>query len=343
MASNVKFCSVCGTPVVGETPVSQDSIPLNSFENNALQQNVNNQEINVNSNNNVVSDDVNNQVNITSTNNNQVSNSTGIDANSSFSQVTVNNQIPANNQVEKSVNQGEIKKNNKINVVVIIIVSIVAFVGLIVILALTGGIKFKATITANGTTKQFGGTTTSVVNPIQEENEPITTKVIDNTTSNDNGSFNVFDKIKLLDFNTVTTYDQVVSLFGIPGVKDETTTLNKYKWVQDDKTSIDITFYVSTSDPKYNKINNVSIEYDRDILRNPNVNLSSAVDVVNKVKSQTPVYYSEIANSFGTEGTLVELSSISRKYIWVNENGGYVIATFNQETAQCTYIFAIVK
>lgn len=340
ISEDAKFCNACGAPVQSVEPVNVSQNPSPNEAVNASQ-NVNNLEINSGVEENAP---INNSVNVNNVEvNTQPINNEEVSLNQNLN--NNNSNMVQNNSVNNINNQ---KKSNKTPLIIAIVV-IVIFIGLIVVLALTGGIKFNATITANGTTKQFnaGDRTKESTPAIEDKKENDVNKEESSNSSTSIseipvGNINVFDKIKLLDLDTIKTYEQVVSLFGASGVKDETTTLNKYKWTQDDKTSLDISFYVSEYSPDSGSILSASITYERDDLKDDLVNLSEAATLANTVQAQTPVYYDEIVRSFGTEGVLIELSSTSREYIWVNNMGGYVTARFDSKTNQCRYFFGRV-
>lgn len=334
-----KFCAVCGAEVGGNVNSLNQNVPPmdnGNVVNETANQNgtLNNVEANFSNDNIDKTSQPNNELN------NQIQPNPTFDVNQPVMQTTSGeNVMNENNQVLPQQTSNTTKSGINKTGLIVVIVAVVIVVGLILVLALTGGIKFQATITSNGTTKQLINNKTT--ESLEDDNKR-TTQSTTNSISN-SGGFNVFEKIKQIDLNTIKSYEQVVSIMGVEGVKDETTTLNKYVWTQDDKTNMEINFYVSDTNLDYKSITNVNINYDRDSLKNANVDLSEAMTIVNTINAQTPVYYNEIVSSFGVEGTLVELSSYSREYVWVNENGGYVTARFNQDTAQCTYIFAIVK
>lgn len=109
---------------------------------------------------------------------------------------------------------------------------------------------------------------------------------------------------------------------------------NKYEWVFNDEISLYATYY-STDNPT------VTVDYyDKDIMSNK-VDLSDLDTLKKKVKEG--MNYSEFKQHLGNvEGVLIEKSKYTKKYIWMDHDGGYVKGTFNTKN-ECTYFSGVTK
>jgi hypothetical protein len=76
--------------------------------------------------------------------------------------------------------------------------------------------------------------------------------------------------------------------------------------------------------------------YNKDEISNKKVNLSKIEELKSKVN--LGITYDEFKEEIGgIDGTLIEKSELSNKYIWVSKKGGSVIATFKTSDNVCSF------
>jgi len=145
------------------------------------------------------------------------------------------------------------------------------------------------------------------------------------------GNCKVFDCIKKLD--TKNTLEDVNKVMGFEGEKErEGSGYTTYKWVinEDKNEAVEATFYSTST--------TVSITFSDDDIKNPKVDFSKFDEIKKAMNNRETVTYDDVKAKFNAEGTLIEKSSFSTKYRWVNEKGGYMNASFGSETGKCTMI-----
>ena len=129
--------------------------------------------------------------------------------------------------------------------------------------------------------------------------------------------------------NTVAEANEIIGFEGV--LVDEK--YNKYEWEFNDSSSLTITYYSSDK-------GTIKIEYDEKDLANDKVDFSKYKEISDKVK--TGVSYDEIVAAFGTEGIIIEKSSLSTRYTWVKSDGSYLNASINSK-GNCTLLNGRVK
>ena len=96
-------------------------------------------------------------------------------------------------------------------------------------------------------------------------------------------------------------------------------------------------------DRKYNRLTKeVTIDYDRDSLANSKVNFSRYSEL--KPKINEGISYNDFISYIGgVEGTVIEKSSYSTKYVWVSSDGSYLNGTFSSSSGKCTFASGMIK
>ena len=109
---------------------------------------------------------------------------------------------------------------------------------------------------------------------------------------------------------------------------------DKYYWKITDDSGLEISY---GSDNK----RKIRIDYNRDILANRNVDFSKYNEIIYLMESGESLTYDEFVSKIGNvEGTLIEKSQISNKYVWVDSFGEYITAKFSIITNKCTSVSA---
>ena len=146
------------------------------------------------------------------------------------------------------------------------------------------------------------------------------------------GNCRVFDCIKRLDIdNNLDTINKVMGFNG-ELVKEEKN-YKIYKWVTNEKKneSLQAVFY--------SKNTSISITFTDKDIKDKNIDFSQYEEIKRALNNREIVRYSDIKNKFKSEGVLTEKTMYTNKYKWVNKDGKYINATFNNSTNACTMIF----
>ena len=152
--------------------------------------------------------------------------------------------------------------------------------------------------------------------------------------ANSKGKCQILDCINVISVNA--TYEEANEAIGFEGeLEREGDGWKTYKWELNDDENVEITFYSTSCSIKINfpdkKIQNSKVDFSR---------YSEISSAMNKGEN---VSYEVMKEKFGgVEGTLIEKSSGSLKYEWVNAQGGYINANFNEAKTRCSFIFGRV-
>ena len=145
------------------------------------------------------------------------------------------------------------------------------------------------------------------------------------------GNCNVFECIKKLDIKD--DLDKVNSVMGFEGEKvREGSGYTTYKWVvdKDKDESVEATFYTSST--------SITINFKDDAIKNSKVDFSKYQEIKTAMNNKETVKYEDIKSKFKADGVLIEKTSFSTKYRWVNSEGRYLNATFGNSTGACSMI-----
>lgn len=127
------------------------------------------------------------------------------------------------------------------------------------------------------------------------------------------------------------TVEEVNEIIGIEGVlTDEEHNFYEYDFGDDKK--ITLKFYSSND-------STIVVDYDKKDLKNNKVTLENLSDL--KARINNGISYEEFKKDVGgVDGTLIEKSNLSNKYVWVTKNEGYVTASFSNSGSRkgmCTF------
>jgi len=134
--------------------------------------------------------------------------------------------------------------------------------------------------------------------------------------------------------NPENTVEQINSIIGFEGeLIDEK--YNIYYWELSEETGVKMAYYSSAK-------GTVTIDYDRDALANSKVNFSRYSEL--KPKINEGISYNDFISYIGgVEGTVIEKSSYSTKYVWVSSDGSYLNGTFSSSSGKCTFASGMIK
>lgn len=124
------------------------------------------------------------------------------------------------------------------------------------------------------------------------------------------------------------TVEEVNKIVGVDGVlTDEKYNIYEYDLGNDEK--ITLKYYSG-------KKATIVADYEEDDLADKKVDLSKLQDL--KAKVSSGISYDDFKKEIGNvDGTLVEKSDISNKYVWVSKKGGSVKATFRTSDNLCSF------
>lgn len=162
-----------------------------------------------------------------------------------------------------------------------------------------------------------------------ESNNESSSQESNSSAKEDLKVFDYMDKIE-----PENTVEEINAIVGSEGeLVDEQ--YNKYSWKITEDTTLTATYYSS-------KTATITIAIDDDLLEDDNTDLSSASDLKSEINSENGITYDDFVSKFGTDGYIVEKSSLSTSYRWVNSDGGYIKASFSKSSGKCTFFSGMV-
>ena len=127
--------------------------------------------------------------------------------------------------------------------------------------------------------------------------------------------------------NSVEDIDNIIGFKGEPISEGSTT----YVWRFTDTTKIEY----KPSDGQ----GSISATIDRNTIKDKKVDFSKYSEIKELLNNGTSLTYDEFKEKVGgVEGTVVGKSSLSKRYTWVNAQGGYLTASFSEKTGKCTIV-----
>lgn len=159
-----------------------------------------------------------------------------------------------------------------------------------------------------------------------EENKTVP-EAEEGSNQNDFVAFEYIEKI-----SPENTVEEINKIIGSEGeLTDEK--YNKYTWKITDNVEMTATYYSS-------KTATIKVEIDDKLLKDNNADLSCAKDLKSEINSTNGIKYDDFVSRIGTKGYLIEKSSSSVRYAWVNGNGGYIKGSFSASSGKCTFFSA---
>lgn len=144
------------------------------------------------------------------------------------------------------------------------------------------------------------------------------------------GNCTVFECIKQLE--VTDTLEQANEKIGFEGKKDkETDNYSIYVWEVTKDSSVEIQFNNGGK-------SNIKIDFDKEQIANSKLDLSK-FDEMKTIISKGEMTLSMFSEMVGNvEGTLVEKSSFSNKYLWYKSSTNYLNGTFSTSSNKCTFV-----
>lgn len=112
-----------------------------------------------------------------------------------------------------------------------------------------------------------------------------------------------------------------------------------YKWTLADDTTIEARFetYEHENSDNTRTFVTFSIEYPEN-LASHDADLSRWPEIKEKMGEADGVTYDQFVEMVGgVDGTIEEKSQGSKKFYWFNQNGGYLSASFDNDSGKCTF------
>ena len=148
--------------------------------------------------------------------------------------------------------------------------------------------------------------------------------------SESKGKCEATECIKLIE--PENTVEEINEIIGVDGeLTDEE--YNVYYWELSDNQGIQVSYYSVDTET-------IEVEVDdRNVFANSKVDFSRYDEISALLDDGTSLTYDEFVDMVGgVEGTLMEKSTSSLQYMWVNSDGGYLNATFSNSTGKCSFI-----
>ena len=160
-----------------------------------------------------------------------------------------------------------------------------------------------------------------------DSNVDSSSEEVNNSKADDMVVFEYMEKL-----SPENTVEEMNAIIGSEGeLVDEK--YNKYSWNITEDTTLTATYYSS-------KTATIKIDIDKNLLKNDKVDLSCAKDLKAEINSANGLKYEDFVNKIGSEGYVVEKSSSSTTYKWVNSQGGYLSGSFSKSSGKCTFFSA---
>lgn len=154
----------------------------------------------------------------------------------------------------------------------------------------------------------------------------------DNKNATSKGNCTAVECIKKIE--PENTVEQINNIIGFNGeLTDEK--YQKYYWKLSENTGVEVTYYSSAK-------GTIKIDYDREALVNKKVDFSRYSELKDKINDG--ITYDDFILYIGNvDGTIIEKSSYSTKYVWVSSDGGYLNGIFSNSTGKCTLASGMIK
>lgn len=120
---------------------------------------------------------------------------------------------------------------------------------------------------------------------------------------------------------------------GIEATEEEDDDDIKYTWKLSDNASLIATI------KEEGEIYSLAVEVKEDYLKNANVDFSKYSEISSVLKEGETITYDQVKEKLGgTEGNMIEKNSTTTVYEWVNNEGGFLKATFSNSNGRCTLV-----
>lgn len=163
--------------------------------------------------------------------------------------------------------------------------------------------------------------TTNTENPVQTSEEK------KEESGKNNKAYELIEKLEPT--NTIEEANKIVGTDAT--LTDEKYYIYEYDLGGDYK--ITLKYYSATG-----KTADIKLSYNKNDLKDSRVTLKNASDLKSKIQSGEKISYDDFKEAVGgVDGTLTEKTNYTKNYVWVNEKGGYISATFSTRDNTCSY------
>lgn len=162
------------------------------------------------------------------------------------------------------------------------------------------------------------------------KNSETTTQESEQKSEKSGKNNRVYELIEKLEpTNTIEEANEIVGTDAT--LTDEKYYIYEYDFGGDYK--ITLKYYSATG-----KTADIKISYNKNDLKDSKVTLKNAADLKTKIQSGEKISYDDFKEAVGgVDGTLTEKTNYTKNYVWVNEKGGYISATFGTRDNNCSY------
>lgn len=149
---------------------------------------------------------------------------------------------------------------------------------------------------------------------------------------------------KVVDYMKQITLENNVSdinaIIGADGVKESKDSYDKYVWtIGEDATISALVDPDGSVTGEAGTVYNLKADFDDKLIANGGVKFDRYDEIDAALDTDESLTYEQFVEIIGgVEGTLVERSTSSVKYLWADNDGGYIGATFSLDYGICTFV-----
>lgn len=149
----------------------------------------------------------------------------------------------------------------------------------------------------------------------------------------------VFQCIDKLDPNSkIEDMNKIIGSDAELAVEDDKTKI--YKWTLADDTTIEarVETYKNENTDETRSFTTLNINYPENFASH-DANFSRWGEIQAKMDQEEGITYGEFIEMVGgIDGTITEKAQDSKKYQWFDNDGGYLSASFDDQTNKCTFV-----
>ncbi len=140
-----------------------------------------------------------------------------------------------------------------------------------------------------------------------------------------------FEYIK--DIELTSKVEDINEKVGVESTNEKVDKDTKYTWKLSDNASL-----IATAKEE-GGIYSLAVEVKEDYLKDDNVDFSKYSEISTVLKAGDTITYDQVKEKLGgAEGNMIEKNSTTTVYEWVNNEGGFLKATFSNSNGRCTLV-----
>lgn len=140
-----------------------------------------------------------------------------------------------------------------------------------------------------------------------------------------------FEYIK--DIELTSKVEDINEKVGVESTNEKVDKDTKYTWKLSDNASL-----IATAKEE-GGIYSLAVEVKEDYLKDDNVDFSKYSEISAVLKAGDTITYDQVKEKLGgAEGNMIEKNSTTTVYEWVNNEGGFLKATFSNSNGRCTLV-----